>query len=167
MPAPEAGRGIPPRSREDRERINGKRTMTLQEFGGTNGIIHPPQPLPRKYIEPILYLAERMSMADGMMVPKERRMIEILAEAAGTADFREKHGYPTLTERQACEMLDDDTAKVAALVVISLVLKSDVQRKPVEQEFFHKIRNLLEAEPVTVPIELEAHKQLALQYVKQ
>lgn len=141
--------------------------MTLQEFGGTSGIIHPPQPLPRKYIEPILYLAERMSMADGMMVPKERRMIETLAEAAGTADFREKHGYPNLTERQACEMLDEEAAKMGALVVISLVLKSDVQRKAVEQEFFHKIRTLLEAEPVTVPVELEAHKQLALQYVKQ
>ena len=141
--------------------------MTIQESGGTRGIIHPPQPLPRKFIEPILYLAERMSLADGMMVPTERRMIEVLAEAAGTPDFREKHGYPTLTERQACEMLDEEAAKVGALVVISLVLKTDVQRKVVEQEFFHKIRNLLEAEPVTVPVELEAHKQLALQYVKQ
>ena len=141
--------------------------MTMQEFGGTSGIIHPPQPLPRKYIEPILFLAERMSMADGMMVPKERRMIENLAEAAGTADFRENRGYSNLTERQACAMLDEEEAKVGALVVISLVLKADVERKAVEQDFFHKIRNLLEAEPVTVPIELEAHKQLALQYLKQ
>ncbi|MCH7479668.1 MAG: hypothetical protein IIA14_16400 [SAR324 cluster bacterium] len=141
--------------------------MTIHEFGETSGIIHPPQPLPRKYIEPILFLAERMSMADGMVVPKERRMIEILAEAAGTADFREKRGYPNLTERRACEMLDEEEAKMGALVVISLVLKADFERKGVEQEFFHKIRKLLEAEPITVPVEFEAHKQLALQYIKQ
>jgi len=52
----------------------------------------------------------------------------------------------------------------AALVVLSLVLKADVQRKPSEHAYFTRIREALGAPPITVPVDVEGHKQLALEY---
>ena len=128
--------------------------------------IHAPeQPLPRKYLQSILYLADRMSEADGNVVPLERRMIEALAEAADMKDFRNDNDYRRLSEFKACSMLDIEEAKAAALVVISLVMKSDYINRDEELSFFSKIRGMLKCEPVSVPTDLQAHKELAMKFL--
>ena len=127
----------------------------------------PDESLPRKYLQPILYLADRMSEADSMAVVKVRRMIESLAQAAGMRDFRQDNSYRHLSDHRACDALDSNEAKTAALVVISLVLKTGAERKEEEYEFFTKIRTLLNHPPVTVPVGVQEHKELALKYMTQ
>ncbi len=70
-----------------------------------------------------------------------------------------------MTEESACRLLDIDAAKRGALVVMALVLKSDKNRLEAEHSFFRKIRKMLGAEPVSVPIDVETHKTLALKYM--
>lgn len=125
----------------------------------------PEQPLPRKYLQSILFLADRMSEADGNVVPRERIMIEALAEAADMKHFRQETDYRHLSEYRACSMLDIEEAKAAALVVISLVMKADKINRQEKLAFFSKIRSLLKADPISVPTDLQAHKELALKFL--
>ncbi|MCZ6628761.1 MAG: hypothetical protein O7E56_11095 [SAR324 cluster bacterium] len=126
-------------------------------------ITPPDQPLPRKYLNSILYLADRMAAVDGNVDPKERRTVNALADAAGMQDFREDSRYRLMSDLRACEALEDSAdAKAAALVVISLILKADLEYKDEEHEYFGKIRKMLEHPPISVPTDLQQHKELAL-----
>jgi len=128
-------------------------------------VVHPPRALPRKYVEPILYLADQMSAADGNVLPKERKMVEELAKAANYKDFRHEDWYRKLNEEKACQAISIDSARQGLLVVLALLLKADENRKESEHTYFSKIRNLVGGDPVHVPIDLEAHKKLALEYL--
>ncbi|MCH7479667.1 MAG: hypothetical protein IIA14_16395 [SAR324 cluster bacterium] len=141
--------------------------MNPEESAEQTNIIHPPRPLAKKYFEPILYLADRMAAADGEVVAKETKIIDSLAKAATMEKFRTNKGYRNLTQKKACELLDIEAAKRGALVILSLVLKSDLRRSDSEQEYFRRIRTLLATDAVTVPVELETHKKLALEYLTQ
>jgi hypothetical protein len=125
----------------------------------------PEQPLPRKYLQSILYLADRMAEADGNVVAKERRMIESLAEAAHMIDFRNDSSYRQLSDFRACTALDMEEAKSAALVVISLVMKTNTINRDEKLEYFRKVRAMLHCDPITVPTDMLAHKELALKYL--
>jgi hypothetical protein len=129
-------------------------------------IRHPQRPVPRKYLLSILFLAERMATSDGDVPVMQRRMIDVLAEEADMQDFHNDKTYRLLSDRKACDNLDIDAAKEAALVVITLVLKADGVRRPEELEYFTKVREMLGADPVMVPGEIEAHKALALEYLR-
>ncbi len=56
----------------------------MEDQGAAQGsqVIQPARPLPKKYMEPILYLADRMAEADKEVAVKERSIIEDLAQAA-------------------------------------------------------------------------------------
>ena len=125
----------------------------------------PEKPLPRKFMQSILFLADRMAEADGVPVPRERRMIEILAEAVDMTDFRTDRDYNLLSDSKACSMLDLTAAKEAALVVISLIMKADFENKEQERAYFSRIREMLGCGPITVPMDLQAHKELALKFL--
>lgn len=138
----------------------------MAEDGKEGKSLFPQRAIPKKYILPILFLAERMSSSDGNVAAKEKRLIDELADAVGLKNYRYERSFRTLTDESACEMLDLAGTKTAALVVITLVLKSDFDRKDEEHEFFRKIRGLMGSGPVTVPADLEEHKKLALAYLK-
>lgn len=130
-----------------------------------SGVIHPPRPLHHKYLEPILYLAERMARSDKELAAAERRVVDVLARQAHMKDFRTKPWYRELNDDSACKKLDIDAAKRGCLVVLTLVLKADVKKKPEEHEYFHRLRMMLGADPIVVPVDYEQHKKLALEYV--
>jgi hypothetical protein len=129
-----------------------------------SNVYHPPQPVSRRMAEPILYLADLMSRADNTAVPRELRAIDAIAIAAGLAGFRHQPWFREMNEASALQRLNTDHAKRAALVVLSLVLKADLARLPNEKAFFTHIREALGAEAITVPVDLEEHKRLALEY---
>ena len=131
-----------------------------------SNVKQPQHPLREEQVLPILFLADRMAKVDGSVVREEESVIDALAEAAEMTDFREERGYRLFGEDEACKALNAELAKTGALVFMSLVLKTDCKRAQAEHEFFTKIRTKLNAEPVTVPIEIEAHKQLALRYLQ-
>jgi hypothetical protein len=130
-----------------------------------SNVIHPARPLHRKYVEPILYLADRMAESDKELAAAERRMIDFLAEKTKQKDFRRQKWYRDLSDKTACERLEIDAAKLGCLVVLTLVLKADVKKKPEEHGYFSKIRTQLGAPPIVVPSDIEAHKRLALEYL--
>ena len=144
--------------------------MTEQDNQGhapqVSQIMHPPRPLHRKYYESIFYLADRMCSADGEVAPNERRLLEELSKAAGVEDFRSRQTFRHMTIDDACSKLDIDTAKNGAMVIMTLLLKADTRRRDTEQSYFSKVREKLGAPPVHVPVSLEAHKALALEYIK-
>ena len=125
----------------------------------------PDQPLPRRYLQSILFLADRMSQADGNDAPKQRRMVDVLAEAAEMKDFRREKSYRQLSDRRACEKLDIEEAKKAALLAVTLVMKAESVKGEEERQYFRKIRDLLDCDPITVPTELLYHKELALKFL--
>ncbi len=139
--------------------------MNHPDSNGESQVIQPTKALPKKYVDPILYLADRMASVDKNVVIKETSIIETLAQAANKKDFRFERSYKEFTQESACAMLDIEAAKRGALVVMSLVLKADQTRLDTEHEYFTKIRTLLGSDPVAVPIDLETHKQLALKYL--
>ena len=142
--------------------------MTGAEGESSNKVIEPTRALPSKYLEPIIYLADRMASADRKMVTKERSVIDDLAAAVNKKSFRSDRSFMDLDEDKACSLLDIEAAKRAALVVMTLVLKADSKRVDSEHSYFRKIRVKLGTDPVIVPVDLAAHKSLALKYlVKQ
>lgn len=138
--------------------------MTQEETNGTSNILTPPRPISRKTAEPILFLADRMADADLEQVPRESRIIDLLAEAVGLPTFRREPWFREMTEAGAIQRINTDLAKNATLVVLSLILKADVKRKDDEHAYFTRIREALQAPPITVPVDLEEHKRLALKY---
>ena len=141
--------------------------MELETTPPGSRIIRPPRAISRKIAEPILWLADRMASADQEAVPRELRMVDALADAMGMATFRHQPWYRNMTEAGALRSLNSDLAKRAALVVLSLVLKADMKRRPQEQAYFSYLRQELGAEPITVPVDLEQHKKLALEYFRK
>ena len=138
--------------------------MSQEDAAPESGLLHPQRVLSRKTAEPILFLADRMAKADEEVVPRENRMIDMIADAVGLATFRHQPWFRDMTEAAALQRLNTDLAKRATLVVLSLILKADAKRRPEEQAYFSKVREQLGAPPITVPVDLEAHKKLALQY---
>ncbi|HEX7928476.1 MAG TPA: hypothetical protein VF678_12855 [bacterium] len=130
-----------------------------------SNIIHPARPLHRKYVEPILYLADRMAESDKQLAAAERRMVDELAANAKVKDMRRQKWYRDLNDKTACERLDIDAAKLGALVVLTLVLKADIKKKPDEHSYFTRIRTQLDAPPIVVPVDIDAHRKLALAYI--
>jgi hypothetical protein len=139
--------------------------MSAQPSGPESKVVHPNRALPRKYVEPILFLADRMSEADGTVLPKERKVVEELAKAANLKDFRHEDWYRKMNEDKACQAINIDSARQGLLVVLSLLLKADESRKDTEHAYFSKIRSLVGGDPVHVPIDFESHKKLALEYI--
>lgn len=127
-------------------------------------IFYPQRQLSRKTAQPILFLAEKMANADHDKVPRESRMIDIIADAVGMATFRRQPWFSEMTEDAAISRITTEMAKRATLVVLSLVLKADSSRKPEEHAFFTWVRQQIGADPITVPVALEEHKKLALMY---
>lgn len=140
--------------------------MTGSDSGEHSAVVHPARRLSKKYLEPIFYLAEGMAAADKHVVPPENRMIDFLADSAGLKGFRSSKDYRGLTQQRACERLDIKVAKRAALVIIALVLKADFNRVHSEHEYFTRIRTALNADPIVVPVDLDAHRELALAYIR-
>ncbi len=128
-------------------------------------IRHPQRAIPEKYLTSILFLADRMASSDAEVAEQEARMIDQLAKAVNMENFRKAPDYRLMSDRKACENLDAEAAKKAALVVISLVLKADQVRRNEEHEYFREVRSLLDTDPVAVLQDLEAHKALALEYL--
>ena len=126
----------------------------------------PQHPLRKDQVLPILFLADRMAKVDGSVVQEEESVIDTLADAAEMTDFREERGYRLFGEDEACNALKAELARTGAMVLMSLVLKGDCERAQPEHEFFTRIRAKLNAEPVTVPIDIEAHKELAFRYIQ-
>lgn len=125
----------------------------------------PTRPIPRKYLEPILYLADRMSAQDRIVPAPPQRMVDQLAEAAQMKDLRRQPWYRAMNEERACEALDLETVKRAALVVLSLVLKADTTRGEAAKAYFSMLREKLNMEPIAVPSELDQHRDLALRHL--
>jgi hypothetical protein len=138
--------------------------MEAESGAHKTNIIHPPRPVSRRTAEPILYLAERMASADDEPVPRELRIVDMIADAVGLPTFRHQPWFREMTEAAAIERLNTELAKRAALVVLALVLKADVKRKPSEQAYFTHVREALGAAPITVPVDVEDHRKLALEY---
>lgn len=138
--------------------------MTEDTNTSNSRVYHPPRPVSRRTAEPILFLADRMADADDSAVARETRIIDVLADAAGMPTFRHQPWYREMTESAAVSRLTTDLAKRATLVVLALVLKADVKRKPSEHAYFTRIREALGSNAITVPVDLEEHKQLALEF---
>ncbi len=126
---------------------------------------HPAHSVPQKYREPILYLAERMAGLDRRDPPAPERMVDRLAEAMGVHHIRRQPWYRNLDEKRACALLELESARKAALVVLSLVMKADTTRGENARAFFTKVRVLLGAEPIAVPSDTDEHRLLAERYL--
>src|SRR5262245_57030374 len=86
---------------------------------------HPPaRALPRKYVEPIVYLADRM-VGMGQGGHKESGAFHLLAEAAGMRDYARQQWFRELNDQRACQRLDIDSARRGALVILALLIKTD------------------------------------------
>jgi len=141
--------------------------MAEEADSQSSKIFHPQRPISRRTAEPILFLAERMATIDDDPVPREERVIDMLAEAIGLPTFRREPWFRDMTEDAAVQRISSELAKRATLVVLSLVLKADVKRKPSEHAYFTRMREMLGAEPITVPVDLEDHKKLAMEYFQE
>ncbi len=138
-----------------------------QEHPYASGAIQRPQGrLSRKVAEPILYLADRMTQLDGEAVARDARMVDSLADALGLPTFRRQPWYRDMTEAGALHRLTSDNAKRAAMVVLSLMIKTGRTDKDAALQYFSRVRLQLGADPVRVPQDVEQHKRLALRYFK-
>jgi hypothetical protein len=125
----------------------------------------PGRALPRKYVEPIVYLADRM-VGMGQGGHKERGAFQLLADAAGMRDYARQQWFRELNDQRACQRLDIESAKRGALVVLALLIKSDPHAGETHRAYFTKVRTLLGAEPITVPADVEEHRRLALGFLR-
>jgi hypothetical protein len=135
---------------------------TLTGQGPRNG---PSHALPRKYAEPLLYLAVEMAELSGQGGP-QKELLRQLAETAGLQDPARQPWYRELSDKTAAQRLDIDTAKRGALVILALLIKVDPHAGEAHRNFFTRIRTTLEAEPITVPVDLEEHKRLAFSFLR-
>lgn len=126
----------------------------------------PPPPEPDCFLMAMFYLAEQMAQADGVRAISERQTIDGLAGLAGLPAFRSHPWYRALNEDLACAMLRGELLQKTTLVLLSLVLKADGQRLRAEHSYFTHIRQRLGAAPITVPINLDRHRYLALKYLR-
>lgn len=136
--------------------------MTEQKHGIVD---HPNHPLPRSFVEPIIFLAEQMAKKDRILPPPKPRMVDQLADAVGLDPEQRRRWFHDLDDDKACEKIDLESAKRGALVVLALVLKMDTNGGEEAQKYFTSIRKKLEMDSITVPADLEEHKELALEYL--
>lgn len=141
--------------------------MNISDIVSMSQVERPAHPIPRRYIEPIIYLAHRMAIMDKLSPPPEARMVDQLTEISHLENPKTQQWFRNLNDNVACEKLDLDTVKRGALVILCLVMKADTKMEDEAKGYFSKIRELLEAEPVTVPVELEDHKKLAVSYLRE
>jgi hypothetical protein len=138
-----------------------------QEHPHASGAIQRPQGrLSRKAAEPILYLADRVTQLDNEAVARDSRMVDALADALGLPTFRRQPWFRDMTEAGALHRITSDNAKRAALVVLSLMIKTGRSHNDAALEYFSRVRRQLGADPVRVPQDVEQHKRLALRYFK-
>lgn len=125
----------------------------------------PTHAVPRKYIEPIMYLAERMSMQDKLVPAPGKRVVDQLAEALHIKDFRRQPWFRSMNDQRACELIDLETVKRAALIVLTLVMKGDTTRGDAAKAYFTKVRELMGIESIAVPSDMDAHMDLTLRHL--
>ena len=128
-------------------------------------VTRPNHPIPRKYVEPILYLADRMGQQDRLQPPPAKRVLDELAELVNAKDFRRQPWYRQMNERKAVEMLDLETTKRAALVVMSLVMKLETTRGDAAKQFFTRVREMMGAEAISVPSDVAEHRDIAFGFM--
>lgn len=126
----------------------------------------PTPPEPDCFLMAMFYLAEEMAQADGVRAISEQQTIDGLAGLAGVPEFRSHPWYRALNEDLACAMLQGELLQMATLVLLSLVLKADGKRLRTEHDYFTRIRQRLGAAPITVPINVDRHRYLALKYLR-
>jgi len=126
-------------------------------------LLHPARPLNHKYVAPVLYLAERLVTSDKGTIMARRVMSE-LAEKAKETNFREQPWYRELSDDRACQRLDVNMTKHAAIVVLSLLLRVG-KKKPEESEYFMSVHARLGNPEVLVPVDVHAHAKLAEDYI--
>ncbi len=141
--------------------------MNISDIVSMSQVERPSHPLPRRYIEPIIFLAHRMAAMDKLTPPPEPRMVDQLTDMSHVETPKDQRWFRDLNDNVACDKLDLDTVKRGALVILCLVMKADTEIGDEAKAYFSKIRGLLEAEPVTVPVELDDHKKLAVSYLRE
>ena len=127
---------------------------------------HPSHPVKDAYLEPILFLAARMAKTDPANPPPEKPILDELAELLGLQDFQKLDSIRKMTEDKACSLLNNERSKKAALVTMALVLKVDTTGGEKPRAYFSKIREKLQAEAVAVPHNLDEHRHLVIEYLK-
>ena len=139
--------------------------MNVAGHGVQKHVERPNHPVPRKYMEPILYLAERMSQHDRILPPPATRTVDALAEMLGLKDFRRQPWFRQMNEQRAAAALDLETAKRATLVVLTLVMKTDTTLGESAKRYFTELREMLGADPIAVPADLAEHKDLVERFL--
>ncbi len=92
----------------------------------SNGKVERPNhPLPRSYVEPILFLAHEMAKKDRVVPVPDQRMVDRLAKEIGIDAQQMRKWFHGMTDEQAIRKLDLELAKKGALVVLALILKAD------------------------------------------
>ena len=125
----------------------------------------PQHPVPRRYHEPIFYLATEMYAVDKILPVPESRGLDDIADTLSITDYRNKRWFRDLDDDLACSKIDSEVAKRGALVVLSYVLKRDTNGTEKARNFFSRIRRLLETEPVAMPADLDEHWRLVKEYL--
>ena len=128
-------------------------------------IAWPTHAVPRKYMEPILYLAERMTQQDKIMPPPAHRVVDELAEKLRMKDFRRQPWFRGMNDQTACRLIDMETVKRGTLVLLTLVMKVDTTRGENAKAYFTRIREMLDADAIAVPADLEQHRELVTRYM--
>lgn len=93
-------------------------------------------------------------------------MVDRLAEMAGAGNFRLHESYRRLNDAAACDGLITERARMGALVVLSLVMKTDSQGGDAARAYFTEIRERLGLDAIAVPTSVEEHLGLALEYLR-
>ena len=125
----------------------------------------PSHALPRKYVEPILYLAVEMTELSSRGGP-HTELLRQLGEAAGQPNPAHQPWYRELNDKTATQRLNVETAKRGALVILALLIKVDPHAGEGHRNFFTRIRTALAAEPITVPADVDEHKRLAFSFLR-
>lgn len=129
-------------------------------------IEHPKRAMSRIIWGPVFYLAHKMARSDNETLRKEIRIVDELAKAAGLSDYRNHEWYSRLTEKKALEALQGVEGQRCLMVVLTLVLKADGNKRPEEHQYFRSIREKLGAPPIRVPVNFYDHKRLAMEYAQ-
>jgi hypothetical protein len=125
----------------------------------------PLHALPRKFIEPILFLGDRLTHVGNRTMREAKAALNEIARSTGLADYAEQRWFRDLSDQKACEMLDIDTAKRGALVLLALLIKLDPESGDAHRTFFTRTRTRMNADPVTVPVSIDQHRRLVDSYL--
>jgi len=123
-----------------------------------------PSRLPDNQLKPILFLADTLSQVESRPIPKNRRMVDMLADVAGMANFRHQPWCRDMTMDKAMEQLKSPIAKHVTMLVLTLILKTDAAERSEAREGFTKIRLAMDCGPVKVPGGVVPHTKLVVGY---